>query len=409
MFGLPVTVTGLLLLLTRILDAIDAPIWGSILDHTKSKYGKSRPYFLWLAVPFAVSFWLTFTTPSFLSEDGKIIYAIFTYLIAGIVYSGVQTAITSILPNLTQDHGERMVLNTFRMLGGSLGAFLCMSLTLPLVQILGGDDPQRGFSLTIGMFGIIVVVLLIFAFCHLREVNVERNVSIPVKDSLRAVVGNWPWILLVTANLIIWVNISVRQGTVIYFCKYTLGDENLASVMNAILMIGSTASFLTMSLVAGRLSKSGTMLLGALLVILGHGGIYFMGTNFSGIAVCWVLAALGQGYICGMPFGMLADTVDYGEWKTGIRAAGFLTAIGSALCIKAGSGLGGFIPTVVLDHYGYVANAEQTAESLQGISICFITIPVITAFLTMVPVFIYRRYEKLEERIVADLRARQSA
>lgn len=409
MFGLPVTVTGLLLLLTRILDAIDAPIWGSILDHTKYKYGKSRPYFLWLAVPFAVSFWLTFTTPSFLSEDGKIIYAIFTYLIAGIVYSGVQTAITSILPNLTQDHGERMVLNTFRMLGGSLGAFLCMSLTLPLVQILGGDDPQRGFSLTIGMFGIIVVVLLIFAFRHLREVNVERNVSIPVKDSLRAVVGNWPWILLVTANLIIWVNISVRQGTVIYFCKYTLGDENLASVMNAILMIGSTASFLTMSLVAGRLSKSGTMLLGALLVILGHGGIYFMGTNFSGIAVCWVLAALGQGYICGMPFGMLADTVDYGEWKTGIRAAGFLTAIGSALCIKAGSGLGGFIPTVVLDHYGYVANAEQTAESLQGISICFITIPVITALLTMVPVFIYRRYEKLEERIVADLRARQSA
>ena len=114
-FGLPVTVTGILLLLTRILDAIDAPIWGSIVDHTNSKYGRSRPWFLWLAIPFALSMWLTFTTPSFLSETGKIVYAVFTYLIAGIVYSGVQTAITSILPNLSSNHDERMILNTFRM------------------------------------------------------------------------------------------------------------------------------------------------------------------------------------------------------------------------------------------------------------------------------------------------------
>lgn len=406
-FGLPVTVTGMLLLLTRILDAIDAPVWGSIVDHTKSKYGKSRPYFLWLAIPFAVSFFLTFTTPTFLSDTGKIIYAVCTYLVAGIVYSGVQTAITSILPNLTQNHAERMVLNTFRMLGGSLGAFLCMTLTLPLVHLLGGGNEQRGFSLTVGMFGIIVVILLFFAFRHLREQHVESNVSIPVKDSLRSVVGNWPWILLIIANLIIWINISVRQGTVIYYCKYVLGDENLASVLNAVLMIGSTVSFLTMAFFAAKLRKFGTVLFGAVLVILGHGGIYFMGENFTGIVVFWLLAAMGQGFICGMPFGMLADTVDYGEWKTGVRATGFLTAIGSALCIKAGSGFGGFIPTLVLDHYGYVANAQQTAESLHGITVCFVLLPVITAALVMIPMFMYRRYELMEGQIVRDLQKRQ--
>ncbi len=202
-FGLPVTVTGMLLLLTRILDAIDAPIWGSIVDHTHSKYGRSRPFFLWLAVPFALTMWLTFTTPSFLSDTGKIVYAVFTYLLAGIVYSGVQTAITSILPNLTSNHSERMILNTFRMVGGSVGAFISMTFTLPLVNLLGDGDQQLGFSLTVGMFGVIVVILMIFAFRHLREQNVERNVSIPVKDSVRAIKNNWPWIILVSVNLIV--------------------------------------------------------------------------------------------------------------------------------------------------------------------------------------------------------------
>ena len=202
-FGLPVTITGMLLLFTRFLDAIDAPIWGSIIDHTHSKYGRSRPFFLWLAIPFAVTMWLTFTTPSFLSDTGKIVYAVFTYLLAGIVYSGVQTAITSILPNLTSNHSERMILNTFRMVGGSVGAFISMTFTLPLVNLLGGGDQQLGFSITVGMFGVIVVILLFFAFRHLREQNVERNVSIPVKDSVRAIKNNWPWIILVTVNLFV--------------------------------------------------------------------------------------------------------------------------------------------------------------------------------------------------------------
>lgn len=408
-FGLPVAVTGMLLLFTRILDAIDAPIWGSIVDHTHSKYGRSRPFFLWLAIPFAFTMWLTFTTPTFLGETGKIVYAVFTYLLAGIVYSGVQTAITSILPNLTKNHGERMVLNSFRMVGGSIGAFISMTFTLPLVKFFGGDDPQRGFSITVGMFGIIVVILLIFAFRHLREQNVESNKAIPVKDSLRAVKGNWPWILLVTANLLVWIDISVRQGTLIYYCKYVLGDEDMTSILNGVMTISQLISFVGMAFITKYTGKSGAMLLGTVLVIAGHAGIYAAGSSTAGIVAFWIAGALGQGLICALPFGMLADTVDYGEWKTGVRAAGFLTAIGSALCIKAGSGLGAFIPTMVLDHYGYVANAVQSAESLYGITFNFIWLPCIISVLVAVPMVIYRRYEALESTIVSELQQRAAS
>lgn len=92
-FGLSVAVTGTLLLVTRLLDAVDAPVWGFIVDHTKSKYGQSRPWFLWLCVPFAVFMWLTFTTPD-LSGTAKIAYAAGTYILAGVFYMGIQTAIT---------------------------------------------------------------------------------------------------------------------------------------------------------------------------------------------------------------------------------------------------------------------------------------------------------------------------
>lgn len=188
-FGLSVAVTGTLLLATRLLDAIDAPLWGFIVDHTKNKYGQSRPYFLWLCVPFAVFMWLTFTTPD-LSGTAKVAYAAVTYIAAGVIYTGIQTAITSILPNLSHNSEERVVLNTFRMVGGNVGAFICMTFTLPLVAYFGGGNDQLGFSMTLAFFGVIAAVLLFVAFRNLREVNVEKIKRIPIKDSIRAIKGN---------------------------------------------------------------------------------------------------------------------------------------------------------------------------------------------------------------------------
>ena len=107
-----------------------------------------------------------------------------------------------------------------------------------------------------------------------------------------------------------------------------------------------------------------------------------------------------------MPFAMLSDTVDYGEWKTGIRASGFLTAIGSAFCIKAGSGIGGFIPAMVMDAFGYVPGAAQTAEALAGIQLVFIWLPLIIFGLGILPMLLYRKYEQQEEKILAELSAR---
>lgn len=403
-FGLSVATAGAILLFTRLLDAVDAPVWGFIVDHTKSKYGRSRPYFLWLCVPFAVFMWLTFTTPD-LSGTTKVIYAVVTYILAGIFYTGIQTAITSILPNLTNRTGERVILNTFRMVGGNIGAFVCMTFTLPLVAFFGGGDEQKGFSMTLAFFGIIAIILFIVAFKNLREVNVEKLKTIPIKDSVKAIKGNWPWILIVTANLIFWIAITIRQSTVVYYCQYYLGDKDLTAVINGV-TVAQVIGMVCIPFLVKVFNKYGTMIFGFILVALGHIAIFFCGSNIQILIALWVIACIGQGIACSMPFAMLSDTVDYGEWKTGIRASGFLTAIGSAFCIKAGSGIGGFIPAIVMEFFGYVPNAVQSAQAVFGIQLVFTWLPAVIFLCGILPMIVYRKYERNERNILMELAKR---
>ena len=400
-FGLSVATAGAILLFTRLLDAIDAPIWGFIVDHTKSKYGRSRPYFLWLCVPFAVFMWLTFTTPD-LSGTAKVVYAIVTYILAGIFYTGIQTAITSVLPNLTNRTSERVILNTFRMVGGNVGAFICMTFTLPLVAFFGGGDEQKGFSMTLAFFGIIAIVLFIVAFKNMREVNVAKLKSIPIKDSVKAIKGNWPWILIVTANLIFWIALTIRLSTVVYYCQYYLGDKDLTAVINGV-MLTQVIGMISIPLLVKQFNKYGTMILGFILVSFGHIAIFFVGDNITVLIALWVIASIGQGIACSMPFAMLSDTVDYGEWKNGIRASGFLTAIGSAFCIKAGSGIGGFIPATIMELFGYIPNATQSATAIFGIQFVFTWLPAIIFLCGIIPMLFYRKYERNERKIIMDL------
>ena len=118
---------------------------------------------------------------------------------------------------------------------------------------------------------------------------------------------------------------------------------------------------------------------------------------------------LGNAIACSLPFAMLGAAVDYGEWKNGIRSAGFLTAVGSSFCIKVGCGVGAAIPGYIMAYAGYVANQAQTAESLLSISFCFIWLPALIFGLAILPLWFYRRYERMEERIRLDLQDRHLA
>jgi len=396
-FGISIAATGTILLIARIFDALDAPIWGLVIDHTNTKWGKNRPYWLWLAIPFGLTVFLTFLSPD-LSPNAKVIYALITYIITGMIYTGVATPITAILPNLTNNSNERVRLNSWRSNGGMIGYLITASFTLPLVAFFGKGNDKLGFQVTVGIYAVIAIALLLFAFAGTKEINIKSIKSIPIRQSFGAVKGNWPWITLVMAFIFYWLGNTSRTSTLIYYSQYNLDNKNLASILNG-LVVFQMISITIIPFIVKKLLKTHTQIIGFAVAAIGQVIIAFAGTSTSMVIFGWVVASLGTGIAVTLPFAMLSDTVDYGEWKTGIRASGFLTAIGSSFCIKIGAGLGSFIPSIIMGKAGYVANATQSAASLAAIKFSFTWLPAIFFLIGAIIMLNYTKYEKNEANV----------
>lgn len=407
--GLSAATAGTILLIARLIDAVDAPVWGIVFDRTRSRWGKSRPWFLWLCVPFAVFGVLTFCAPD-LDATAKALYSGTTYIICSILYTGINTPVTSILSALTPDPKERVVLTSFRMFGSKLGVLLVNATALPLVQFLGKGDDKRGFLLTMPIFAAGSVLLFLIAFRNLRETLVEERKPMPVREGFRALKGNWPWIIIFTSSLCFWIAFISRISMVPYFFEYNWQSKQLTALANS-LDIVSLASILLLPWFCKWTSKSNIWLYGLIGSVLSQIVLY------AGVATAstpllfagWIAGIITSGAAMAMPFSLLSDSVDYGEWKTGVRAAGLLTALGAAFCLKAGSGLGGALPAWILGATGYVANSTQSATALTGIEIGFIWLPALFYLLSALPVLFYRKYERMEPRIHAELDARRAA
>lgn len=405
-FGLSVAAAGTILLAARILDAFDAPVWGFIIDHTHTKWGKSRPYFLWMAFPFAILFVLMFWSPQ-LTTNAKFWWAMITYLLFGISYTGMSTPITSILPNLSNDSDERIKLNSTRMIGGNIGYFITATFTLGIAAFLGKGNDLLGWRYTAIVFGILGFILLLFAFFDTREINQSTQKSLPILQSIKAAKNNWPWVILVVVFIFYWLGNASRTSVVVYYTQYNLGIKGFASILNGLVMF-QMVGMLLIPLLVKKFKKSHVLILGMLIAAIGQLLIPLAGHSLILLSVVWSIASIGTGISVSMPFAMLSDTVDYGEWKNGIRASGFLTAIDSSFAIKIGSGLGGWAPSMILNHVGYQAGSAQSSATLSAIRFCISYLPAIFFMIGALIMVLYIRYEAKETRIKTELQERRA-
>jgi sugar (glycoside-pentoside-hexuronide) transporter len=402
-YGISATAAGSILLLARFIDAIDAPVWGIVFDKTKSRWGKSRPWFLWLCGPFAVFGVLTFVTPS-LGENAKIAYAACTYVVCSILYTGINTPVTSILSALTPSSHERVTLTTFRMIGSKAGVLFVNLTVFKLVGWLGHGNDRKGFMLVMPLYACGTLLLYLLAFRNLKETVGQETRRLSIRDSFSAMKGNAPWFIIFASSLLFWIAFIARISSGPYFFQYVLHRPDLISIANSLDAI-SLGSILFLPFFCRCTSKRNVWALSLMSSVLAQVVIQFgVGSRSAAVVMIgWAFGFLASGVAMAMPFSILSDSVDYGEWKSGIRAAGFLTAIGAAFCLKAGSGLGGALPAWILAHYAYVPNVEQTARSLTGIKISFVWLPAIAYGLALIPVLFYHRYERLEPQIRREL------
>lgn len=399
---LSVAATGTILLVARVVDAVGAPVWGALIDMTHSKHGKARPYFLWLTIPYAASGILLFWAPN-LGATGKIWYCAIVYMVYGVLYLGINAPITTLLPLITSHPKERVVLNSWRMVGSQAGVFVVNSLTLPLVAVFGGGNDVVGFRIFIVIFAVLNCLLTLFSFGHVRERVVATNSKrLPLSKSIHAINKNWPWFIIVIGNLLFWIALQGRAQSMVYYFTYYFHSKAMVTLFNSISII-QVVGIIAIPFLNKIFSKSKIWAFGLLGAVIGQIIIMASGLNVVGVIIGWIVANIGSGIACSMPFAMLRSAVDYGEWKNGVNAAGILTTIGSAFCMSMGMGFAGALNGHIMSAFGYVANHTQTLEALNGIKISFNWVTIVMFAVAIIPALLYQKYENMEGKIIEDL------
>lgn len=397
---------AVMFMICRVIDAITDVLVGFAIDKTKTRWGKSRPWFLFGAVPFAVAAFLAFSVPD-ISPDGKLLYAYATYIFLSFMYTVVNIPLASILPTLTDDMNERTVLATWRKFLAFLGSSIVSATALTLVQVTGRGNEALGFRIVMGMFGIVGCVCFFLTFFLVRENNLQENIkSATLKETIMSLGENTPWKVFAINIMFMWTGYFLQSSALVYYYKYYIGSTSMASMVATIMTVIPMAANLTVPFLAKRLGKR-NLYSGAAMIQLAGLVVIFLGKYNTGIVLAGaVISACGYGVKESIYFSMQADPVDYGEWKTGIQATGMLSSLNGFLGKVAQAAAGG-ISGLLLAWGAYDSTAVvQTTEALIAIKAMYLYIPMILLVCSIVTMHFYKLDQQFPQ-IQKDLETRR--
>lgn len=407
-FGIAPVVVATMFLVVRVVDAFYDPMIGLVAERTKSKYGRFRPYLLYVPIFFAMINILTFTVPPF-SITGKIVYAYITYLLLGMLYSAVNVPYGALATVMTQDMNERTSLNSFRMFFTNVASIVIGMITMPLILKIGNGNKQIGYFWTTVLYSVVAVLLFWTVFKNCKEViELPRHKKLTLKDSFLAVAKNSQLISLIIYALLQLTSLFGRIGLVAYYAIYDMKNPNMISVLMGVYGVFSAISVMFTPYIAKKLGKKGTAIAASLVGSIGLFIIYFSPyNNIPMILLGTIVSGIG-GFGAPMIFSMVADTVDYAEWKIGARAEGAIYST-TSLSTKIASALGGSIGAAGLAFFGYVPNATQTELAMKGINIVTNLAPAILTLLAIIPMLFYKIDSELFQKMRSELEIRRNA
>ncbi len=382
-FGIDAAIAGTMFLLTRLWDAVNDPIMGMIADRTKTRWGKYRPYLLWMAIPYGLFGYLMFANPD-LGQTGKIVYAYFTYSMMMMAYTAINVPYSSLMGVLSSSSHARTIASNFRFVGAYGGGLLISMYVRTLVEKLGGGNELRGFQYTMGLFAVASVILFWIAFFATKErVQPPEGQKQNVKEELKELLRNRPWRILFFAALFSTTFIAIRDSVTIHFFKYVVkaGPESIFLGMDKtslFLSLGRLMMMLGVVCVGFLVKRIDKKPLSAFLTF-GTAGcwllFFFIPRDMYGLMLA--LNAAGSfmmGPTSALVWSMYGDVADYGQVKFGRRSTGLIHSA-SLFALKTGTMVAGFLGGWLLSLAGFVANQAQSERSLWGILLMFSIIP----------------------------------
>ena len=424
-FGITAAAVGTMFLITRIWDAAFDPFVGILGDRTETRWGKFRPYLLWVAVPFGIIGVLTFTTPS-CGAGGKLIYAYITYSLMMMIYSLINVPYASLMGVMTADGKERTTLATFRFIFAFAGSLVVLAAAEPLSGFfsrVGGHAPdlQRGWQWTAAVFALLAVILFWFTFAWTRERIRPVTEQMSLRHDLADLMKNKPWFILLGAGIATIFFNSIRDGAAIYYFKYYLHTQAAFSISALNLTIGWSSLYFVLGQAANilgvilakpisdRIGKKNTFFAAMLSATI----FSFMVYGLSPDSVSLVMAlqcciSASAGFVFPLLWSMYADTADYSEWRSGRRATGLVFSA-SSMSQKFGWTLGGAFAGWLLGYYGFQANVAQSDSTRTGIRMMVSIYPAIGALVSAAFMLVYPLKENFLAAIEADLSTRRDA
>jgi GPH family glycoside/pentoside/hexuronide:cation symporter len=409
--GIAAATVGTIMLVTKFINAITDLLMGRIVDKTKSKYGKARPWMLWMAIPTFVAIVLLFTVPADASASMKSLYALITVIFASaIVYTGIAIPYGSLMAIRTQSTEERGKMGLTRTIFGYIIGMIISIVLIPVTNALGGS--QAAWIMVAVVLGAMSSIALFLTFLASKEKNSEVSIvesdNVPFWESIKLLFKNKYWVIMLFAQLLINMMYVLNGSTGVYYTKYILGNENLVGVMGA---IGLIPVFLGFALVGPMIKKFGlakTARIGLIIGIVASFIRCFMPYSFIAAIVLGGFSTLGTIPMMAVGGVLVNNTVEYGEWKTGKRLVGMVNSANS-FGVKIGSGLAAAMIGWILAMGNYDGTlATQSGSAINSILVLTVYLPLVIFLLTYISM---RKYDldKRYPQIVKELEERKKA
>jgi glucuronide carrier protein len=405
--GISAAAAGTIFLVVRVWDGVGDLIAGRLVDKTDTRWGKFRPWLLFGSVPLLLLSVATFRVPD-MSPGLQLAYAYVTYGALAFAYSLVNIPYGSLAAAMTQVPNERAKLASARSMGAAATILLLAFVVSPQIQT--SDDLQRSLTMTTLAFVVVGFGLYLFTFLTAKE-TVERDIAVVgLRESLETLRQNRPLIVLCLSAITFLVGMFALQTIGIYYARDVLGNASLFIVITAaqIGLMFVAAPFVPK--LAKTYGKRRMYIIGGLVGTVGAVGVFLAPATIPAISIgFFVVIGAALALVNTLMWALEADTIEYGEWKTGVRTEGTTYAVFS-FTRKVGQAIGGAAAAYTIALFGYVSGAEvQPDTAILGIRAAAGIVP---AVMFIGAVALMLKYDLTEDRhaeLVAEIHERRAA